>query len=64
MAEPALKLRAGPFSNQPLDTDMMQAQLGTGNMGVSRTDVVRMLKDLTFYCGRLWSGGKRVYVVF
>lgn len=44
MAEPALKLHAGPFSNQPLDTDMIQAQLGTGNMGVSRTDVVPVLK--------------------
>lgn len=64
MAEAAPKLHAGPFSNQPLDTDMIQAQLGTGNMGASRTDVVPMLKDLTAYCGRSWSGGERVYAVF
>ena len=62
MAEPALKVHAGPFSYQLLDTDMIQARLGTGNM--SRTDMVLTLKDLRVYLGGCGAEEKTVYVIF
>lgn len=63
MAEPALKVHAGPFSYQALDADMIQARLGPGNMGMSRTDTVATLKDLTAYVGGCGVEEKRVYVI-
>lgn len=62
MAEPALKVHAGPFCYQLLDTDMIQAWLGTGNM--SRTDMVPTLKDLRVYLGGCGAEEKMVYVIF
>lgn len=62
MAEPALRVHAGPFSYQPLDADMIQARLGTGNM--SRTDMVPMLKDPRVCLGGCGIEEKRVYVIF